>query len=35
MKADLYGESPLEYSDTSEGIGVIKKIGERLVEFKA
>jgi CO dehydrogenase maturation factor len=35
MKADLYGESPLKYTDTSEGIGVIKKIGERLVEFKA
>ncbi|UCE15730.1 MAG: hypothetical protein JSV12_07655 [Candidatus Bathyarchaeota archaeon] len=35
LKADVQGETPLEYARDSNGVAMIRKIGEKLLEYKA
>jgi len=34
LKADIQGETPLRYMETSKGIVAVQKIGDRLLEYK-
>ncbi len=34
-RADVQGETPLEYARDSKGVAMIRKIGEKLLEYKA
>ncbi len=35
LRADVQGETPLEYARDSKGVTMIRKIGEKLLEYKA
>jgi len=35
MRADVHGKTPLEYARDSKGVITIRKIGEKLLEYKA